>query len=150
MNAHESADGYLVIDPVSPWILGPTDSPDVQLGGNDGATFSFFAPWTYPSGCAIDAEATTPQGWAVVHANGASWCDADAKVRVHVAQPQLVEAAIKGLRVKYTDAETEQIRSTSTRTVCDAPANTLERSMDMQRRRGRSDEPTGLLNTTAC
>ena len=92
-----TADGFLVIEP-SP-LLGPTDSPDVQLGGNGGAAFSFFAPWTYPSGCAIDAEATTPQVWAVVHANGASWCDADARVRVHVIDTSLGRSiTIKGLR----------------------------------------------------
>ena len=33
LNAHESADGYLVIELTGYWHLGPTDAPDVQLGG---------------------------------------------------------------------------------------------------------------------
>ena len=104
LNAHESADGYLVIEPVSPWILGPTDSPDVQLGGEAYAEFSFFAPWTYPSGCPTAAETVkrTAQGWPVSIVNGAWWCDADAHVRVHVSNRDLIDEATDGLRVDYS------------------------------------------------
>lgn len=109
LNAKEDADGFLVIEPTGPaWTLGPTDAPDVQLGGESdgrGAPFSFFGPSTYPEGCpAADSPVRTAQGWPVSLENGAWWCDADAQVRVHVGEPALVDAAMKDLRVKYTRA----------------------------------------------
>jgi hypothetical protein len=107
-NAHESADGFLVIEPTGYWHLGPTDSPDVLLAGEASggdAQFSFFAPWTYPSGCPAAAETTerTSQGWPVSIVNGAWWCDSDAHVRVHVGNRALFDEAIDGLRVQYTE-----------------------------------------------
>ena len=108
LNAKETADGFLVIEPTdSNWKLGPADAPDAQLGGTaygSGATFGFFGPGTYPAGCPTSTETSThtPQGWPVSLANGAWWCDADAKVRVHVSDPHLVDTAIDGLRVVFT------------------------------------------------
>ena len=109
LNAKESADGYLVVEPTDPsWQVGPTDAPDAQLGGDaygSGASFAFFGPRTYPAGCPTgDAERHTSQGWPVSTENGAWWCDPDAKVRVAVWDQHLVDAALTGLRVAYTSA----------------------------------------------
>ena len=109
LNAKESADGYLVVEPTDPsWQVGPTDAPDVQLGGDaygSGASFAFFGPRTYPAGCPTASEETrTAQGWPVSMENGAWWCDPDAKVRVAVWDPNLVDASLAGLQVSYTPA----------------------------------------------
>ena len=54
LNAKESADGYLVIEPTDPsWKLSWADAPDMQLGGSvygSGASFAFFGPGLYPAG----------------------------------------------------------------------------------------------------
>ena len=71
LNAKETADGFLVLEPVDPgWKLGLGDGPDAQLGGTGyggGATYSFFGPRLYPNGCPTASETTahTPQGWGV-------------------------------------------------------------------------------------
>ena len=98
LHASVNADGFLTIAAPSGWALGSTDAPDVQLGD-----LAFFGPSTYPAGCPEPAESTTrtPQGWPVSLTNGAWWCDANAKVRVHVADASKVDAAIDGLRVAY-------------------------------------------------
>lgn len=108
LNAHESADAYLVISTVGPWYwqLRPTEAPDVQLGGGlygSGAMFSFFGPSTYPAGCPTEAEseARTAQGWPVSEVNGTWWCDADQHVRIRVGDPALVDDAINSLRVEF-------------------------------------------------
>ena len=48
----ETADGFLVISPIEPgWKLGPTDVPDLQLGGAGSRavpTYSFFGPEALP------------------------------------------------------------------------------------------------------
>lgn len=109
LNAKESADGFLVIEPADPsWKLSRADAPDAQLGGDaygSAATFGFFGPPSYPDGCPVlsGANAKTPQGWPVTIDPGASWCDADARVGVTVWKPQLVDAAVQGLRVTYND-----------------------------------------------
>ena len=110
LSAKETPDGFLVIHPIGAgWQLGPTDAPDVQLGdeaSGSGPAFSFFGPSTYPSGCPTEAQATThtPEGWAVSQANGTWWCDPNATVRIHVGNPALVDTAVQGLRVTFTDA----------------------------------------------
>jgi hypothetical protein len=109
LNAKQTVDGFLVIEPTDPsWKLGPADAPDVQLGGDadgNGAALAFFGPAIYPAGCpAADTTARTAQGWPVSYRNGTWWCDADAKVRVGVWDPALVDAAVQGLRVAYTPA----------------------------------------------
>ncbi len=108
LNARQNAEGFLVITPRPGWKLGPTDAPDVQLGGDaygSDAAFSFFGPSTYPSGCPTEAEATahTPQGWPVSDANGTWWCDPESRVRIRVGEPALADKAIRSLRVKYID-----------------------------------------------
>jgi hypothetical protein len=110
LNAHESASGYLVMETKPGWRLGPTDAPDVQLGGDaygSDARYSFFGPKFYASGCpaALMTSGQTPQGWDVGEgANGSRfWCDADAHIRVVAWDPNLVEDAVRGLRVSYTD-----------------------------------------------
>jgi hypothetical protein len=117
VNAKETADGFLVVEPVDPgWKLGLGDGPDAQLGGTGyggGATYSFFGPRLYPNGCPRAAETTlsTPQGWGVAvgtdpaKTQAREWCDADARVRIMVGDPQLGDAAVDGLRVAYTDAD---------------------------------------------
>ena len=106
LSARETADGFIVIEPVGAgWHLGPTDAPDVQLGGEtygSGAVFSFFAPWTYPTGCPTAAETTarTSQGWPVSEVNGTWWCDPIARVRVRVGNPALADDAIRGLHIQ--------------------------------------------------
>ncbi|MDQ1509448.1 MAG: hypothetical protein QOG50_1292 [Actinomycetota bacterium] len=110
LNAKETADGFLVVEPTdASWKLGWADAPDAQLGGSaygSGAAFAFFGPGLYPEGCPKPAGAAmrTAQGWPVSLDNGASWCDADARVRVSTWDPKLVDAAVQGLRVAYTDA----------------------------------------------
>jgi hypothetical protein len=107
LNARESGDGFLVIEPIGDgWRLGPTDAPDVQLGGDaygSGATFSFFSE-SYRSHCprASMTSTTTPQGWHVgVGAVGSRfWCDDSARVGVVAWNPNLVDDAIQGLRVR--------------------------------------------------
>jgi hypothetical protein len=99
LKVHETKAGFLVVEPSdSDWKLGPTDAPDVQLG-----PYAFFGPSIYPAGCPqrSDTSTRTAQGWPVSRTNGAWWCDADAKVRVHVTDPALETAAIDGLRVTY-------------------------------------------------
>ena len=107
LNAHESADGFLVIEPFGfGWRLGPIDAPDLQLGGDtygSGATFSFFSK-SYRSHCprASMTSTTTPEGWHVgVGAVGSRfWCDDNARVGVVAWDPNLVDDAIRGLRVR--------------------------------------------------
>lgn len=120
LNAKETADGFLVIEPNGAgWRLGPTDAPDLQLGGtgNGGATFSFIATAGHSPGCPVDSHpsARTPQGWDVFDgANGSRvWCDASAHVRVVAWDPALVDAAVQGLRVAYTPATRAQDRITT-------------------------------------
>ncbi len=88
LNAKETADGYLVIEPSSGWRLGPTDAPDVQLGD----AFSFFGPATYRSGC--EGEGHEPQ-WR---------CDPEARVRIGALDPGLA-GSLDDLQVSYTDAQ---------------------------------------------
>jgi hypothetical protein len=112
LHARRTADGFLVLTPIElGWVLGPTDAPEVQLGGaayGSDAAFSFFGPSTYPSGCPTAAEATrqTPEGWPVTDVNGTWWCDPDTRVRIRVGNPALADDAIEGLRVTYTAAPT--------------------------------------------
>ncbi len=106
LHARPTADGFLVFTPLEPgWKLGAPDSPDVQLGGR--AEFAFFGPRTYPSGCptAAETQPRTPQGWPVSRVNGTWWCDPDQHVRIRVGDPALVDDAIRGLRVEYTEAD---------------------------------------------
>jgi hypothetical protein len=111
LNAKETADGFLVVEPVDPgWHVGIGDGPDVQLGGNSydrAATYSFFGPHRYPAGCPTAAATIgqTPQGWGVGNGYVQShyWCDADAHVRIVAWDPALADAAEQGLRVAYRD-----------------------------------------------
>jgi hypothetical protein len=48
LNAHETPDGFLVVDPAPRWRLGPTDSPDVRIGD-----YGFFGP--AHARCGVDA-----------------------------------------------------------------------------------------------
>lgn len=114
LNAKETADGYLVLEPVdSGWQVSHGDGPDVQLGGTGyggGATYSFFGPRFYPAECPTDSQtvARTPQGWPVrTDDMGAEWCDATAHVRITASDPSTADAAVQGLRVAYTDAAHE-------------------------------------------
>ncbi len=118
LNAKESADGYLVIEPTDPsWKLSWADAPDMQLGGTvygSGASFAFFGPGMYPAGCPpASEEIHTAQGWPVSMENGAWWCDPNAKVRVAVWDPNLVGASLAGLRVEYTPASAAVDRITT-------------------------------------
>ena len=47
--------------------------------------------------------------------NGAWWCDANAKVRVAVWDNRLIDPALSGLRVAYTDPKHEVDRVTADR-----------------------------------
>ena len=79
LNAHESADGFLVIEPVSPWVLGPTDSPDVQLGRTDGgAAYSFFGSEALPVRLSgrVDDEHPNTTGLEGRCGRGGARCDA--------------------------------------------------------------------------
>lgn len=117
LNARETPDGFLVLEPVDPsWKLGLGDGPDAQLGGTGyggDATYSFFGPRLYPNGCPTAAETTahTPQGWGVfvgtdpAKSQAREWCDSDARVRIMVGDSQLGDAAVAGLRVAYTDPQ---------------------------------------------
>jgi hypothetical protein len=108
LTARENDDGFLVITPLAQgWHLGPTDAPDVQLGGTSGGgepKFSFFGPRFYRSGCPAKllTSTRTPQGWRVgVGAVGSRfWCDDKAHMRVVAWDPNHVEDAIRGLRVR--------------------------------------------------
>lgn len=147
LSAHESADGFLVIDPADSWNLGPTDAPDVQLGGStygSGAPFSFFGPKHYPSGCPTAAAATarTPQGWPVSRVNGTWWCDADAHVRVHVGDTDLADAAIRGLRVE------SQSSGPNTVAQCGAPGSPTDLTAEPTADQG--DETVRFMDAAGC
>ena len=115
LNAKETADGYLVLEPVDPgWKVGPADAPDVQLGGTGyggGATLLVLRARTlYPAGCPTAAQtiAHTPQGWPVTCDDlGTEWCDATAHVRIAASDTKLADAAVQGLRVAVHDAAHE-------------------------------------------
>ena len=121
LNAKESADGYLVIEPTDPsWKLSWADAPDMQLGGDaygSGASFAFFGPGLYPAGCpaATETSRRTAQGWpvSVSPTEGADWCDADTHVRIGAWDQKLVDAAIQGMRVEYTPASAAVDRITT-------------------------------------
>ena len=94
-----------MFEPTDPsWKLGWADAPDVQLGGTaygSGAAFGFFGPGMYPADCPTAESTHTEQGWPVSLTNGAWWCDASEKVRIHVSDSSKVDAAIGGLLVTY-------------------------------------------------
>ena len=95
LNAKETADGFLVIEPVnSSWKFGPTDTPELQLGGSGGNAPFSFSRSAYPGDCPVQSRVHTSQGWPVLLGDDASWCDPTAKVRVTVGPRGLVDAAI--------------------------------------------------------
>jgi hypothetical protein len=110
LDARESADGFLVIQPaVRGWKLGLPDAPQLQLGGGpygSGAAFAFWGPDMYPAGCPTAAAGTvrTAEGWPVHLENGAWWCDPTQRVRVAAWNQALVDDAIQTMRVSYADA----------------------------------------------
>jgi hypothetical protein len=85
LDAHVTADGYLVVEAGRPgWRLGPTDSPDVQLGD----TYAFFGPSLHRVGC---------PGVALDHF---SRCDDASRVRIGALDRNLA-STLDEINVEY-------------------------------------------------
>ena len=95
--AHQTAGGFLVIDPVAPMHLGSGPGSDVVLDGVDLLTSD--SPTV---GCAPpnSVEAHTPDGYAV-HITGdtAMWCDTNARVTV-IASNDPTHALVDEVKVR--------------------------------------------------
>ena len=104
-----TADGFSSSSPCPGWRVGPTDAPDVALGGDrygSGATFGFFGPRRYP--CRSRRRATRPHPARLArHARATRSRVVRRRTRASALRRGTTGSStprIEGLRVSYTDA----------------------------------------------
>jgi len=126
MRGRESADGFLVLDPVEPMSIGPTDSPDATLTSltGEGLVGVFNRRDCASEGPSASPDVVTSKGYLISFAESSgmtSICSPETSLYLWVSRLDLSEAELEA--IDLTHAANQPITTTSTTTV---PTTTSE------------------------
>ena len=147
MRGHETAEGFLVLGPVDPMSIGPSDSPDATLTTGTGEGLVGVFKWRdcASEGPSADPDVVTSAGHLVTFADSSgmtSICFPDSSLYLWVSRLDLSDAELEAIDLAYSnqpDPETPTTTSTTPSTTTPTtlpeaqptlPGNTLQQSWD--------------------
>lgn len=118
MRGHETADGFLVLDPVDPMSIGPTDSPDATLtsGAGDGLVGIFKLRDCASEGPSAEPDLVTSAGHLVTFVDNAgmtSICFPDSSLYLWVNRLDLTDTELETIDLTYSTGQPDPETSTT-------------------------------------